>query len=289
VLLERGMRRLRPLLVASVLLASCGGDEESAPPGPPALAEGEEETAPGPDVDLANPPAPPPGEEATEIPPESTPPDPMQPAPQCGKKITVISTVGVPGASKFQTNGCWNVIVTDGSAVKAYRKCSTSDFVVHNATGISYAYDDTNPQHSLTQEKTFLAKCASGATGDGWEFMAYRAGWRLLGAPRLKAYFAELYGSSMTDIDSLWYVNGVYKNNAVLAKHADVYPMINFGTPKTSNLHTKMGAEALKICKTVKDGGYFGIYNAAWREGMPAGDPRLVAFQNAMNACTKKL
>ena len=83
-------------------------------------------------------------------------------------------------------------------------------------------------------------------------------------------------------------MNGVYKNNAVLAKHDDVYPMINFGTPKTSNLHTKMGAEALKICKTVKDGGYFGIYNAAWREGMPAGDPRLVALQNAMNACTKK-
>jgi hypothetical protein len=281
------MRRARLLAFATLVVASCGGDEDPSPaPAPPALGEGQEEHAPGPDVDVDNPPAPPPGEEATEVPAPSPPPDPAQP-PQCGKKITVISTVGVPGASKFQTNGCWKVIVTDGAAVKSYRKCSTSDFIVHNATGVSYAYDDTSPQHDLAQEKSFLSKCASGATGDGWEFMAYRGGWRLLGAPRLVAYFAELYGSATTDIDSLYYVSGVYKNNAVLAKRTNVYPMINFGPPKASNLHSKAGAEALKICKTVKDGGYFGIYNASWREGMPIGDPRLVAFQNAMNACTK--
>jgi len=276
------MRRLCLLLV----LVSCAPDDEGAPT-PPDLADGQDETVPGPEVDLANPPAPPPGAEATEVPPE-TPAQPQPAQPQCGKKITVISTVGVPGASKFQTNGCWSVIITDGAAVQSYRKCSTSDYVVHNATGTNYAYDDTNPQHPLTQEKTFLAKCASGATGDGWEFMAYRSGWRFLGAPQLKAYFAELYGSAMTDIDSLYYVSGVYTNNAALAKHTNVYPMINFGPPKASNLANKVGAEALKLCKPVKDGGYFGIYNAAWREGMPAGDARLVAFQNAMNACTKK-
>src|SRR5262245_57457352 len=49
-------------------------------------------------------------------------------ATKCKKHVTVIATVGVPGLSKYRTNGCWKVIITDGAAVpKDYRKCSTSD------------------------------------------------------------------------------------------------------------------------------------------------------------------
>ena len=276
------MRRLLVLVVLG--LAACGDEEATPDP-----TEPKEELAPGPAVDTNTPPPPPADTQDEPLPaPAATPANPNTP-PQCGKHITVIATVGVPGASKYVTNGCWSVTVTDGAAVPTlYRKCSTSNYQVQNPAAPSWAYDDTNPEHPLATEKTFLQTCAKNATGDGWEFMAYRGGWRLLTANHLKAYFAELYGSPMTDIDSLWYVNGVYKGNAVLAQHNDVYPMINFGTPKASNLHTKMGQEALKICKTVKDGGYFGVYNAAWREGMPAGDPRLVALQNALDACTKK-
>lgn len=67
----------------------------------------------------------------------------------------------------------------------------------------SASRDAVSPlSHSLSAEKEFLRRCSAGATGDGWEFMAYRSGWRLLGARKLRAYFAELYGSSPTDIDS---------------------------------------------------------------------------------------
>src|SRR6185437_9812738 len=88
-------------------LAACGDEETTPAPDP---AEPKEEMAPGPTVDTDHPPAPPADaqDEPVPAPPATTPANPNMP-PQCGKHLTVISTVGVPGASKFVTNGCWSV------------------------------------------------------------------------------------------------------------------------------------------------------------------------------------
>lgn len=214
---------------------------------------------------------------------------PMKPAIACGKQLTVILTVGVPGLSKIKTNGCWKPVITDGAATKTFRKCSTTAFkVTNNPTAPNWAYDDTNPTHDATKEQKFFDACSKGATGDGYVFMAYNGGWRLTSAPGVKvtAYFAELYTSAVTDIDSHYAQKNVYVNNAKLAKRTDVYPMINFGPPLGAKLEKKVGTETKKLCATVKDGGYFGLYNADWQNGMPADDPRLLAVERALDACT---
>jgi hypothetical protein len=161
--------------------------------------------------------------------------------------------------------------------------------VTNNPDAPNWAYDDTNPTHDATKEQSFFDACAKGATGDGYVFMAYNGGWRVTSAPgvTVKAYFAELYTSARTDIDSHYAQKGVYTGNQTLAKHTKVYPMINFGPPAAAKLEEKVGAEIAKICATVKDGGYFGLYNADWQNGMSADDPRLVATENALNDCTK--
>jgi hypothetical protein len=255
-----------------------------------------DDMVPGPAVAMPSSPAPPADDSAAEAAAAEaeaandplTPAVPATPAVACQKHLTVIFTIGVPGKSKFKTNGCWTPVIADGAATATFRKCSTSSFAVQNGAAPNWAYDDTNPQHSLTQEKSFIASCSNGATGDGYEYMAYRGGWRLLGATHLRAYFSELYGSTTSDIDSLWYVNGVYKNNAGLAAHNNVYPMINFGPPLASNLQKKIHDDALTICKPIADGGYYGMYNASWRESWAANDVRLIALENALDECTRK-
>lgn len=275
------MRRLG-WVISVLILVGCGGDDASPDPLP--------DFVPGPEVDTSQPapaddaPAADPAPAETTIP---TAPPPAVKGPACKKHLTVIFTVGVPGTSKMTPNGCWTPVITDGSAVKTYRKCTTSNFQAGNATAANYAYDDTNPNHPLAQEKTFLAACANGATGDGYEFMAYRGGWRPLAASHLRATFAELYGSAPTDIASLFHVTGVYKGNPISTRK-DVFPMMNFGPPAASHLETKVKTEALALCKTVADGGYLGMYNASYQEGMTATDPRLLAIESALDTCTTK-
>ena len=63
--------------------------------------------------------------------------------------------------------------------------------------------------------------------------------------------------------------------------------MINFGTPRAANLQHRIAAETLKTCRTVRDRGYFGLYNASWRESMAVDDPRLRAVERGLNACTR--
>lgn len=216
---------------------------------------------------------------------------PMKPAAECGKQLTVIFTVGVPGVSKIKTNGCWKPVITDGAATKTFRKCSTTTFkVTNNPTAPNWAYDDTNPTHNATKEQTFFNACSKDATGDGYVFMAYNNGWRVPTAPgvTVKAYFAELYTSTMTDIDSHYAQKGVYTNNTTLSKRTDVYPMINYGPPASAKLEAKVGTETAKLCATVRDGGYFGLYNADWQNSMPADDPRLSAVEKALDDCTAK-
>src|SRR5262249_40626670 len=115
-------------------------------------------------------------------------------SPSCKKTIKVVFSVGT-GSGSARPNGCWSVIDADGSTNKSFRKCSTSKYEVNNAGAPNYSYDDTNPEHGGA-DQPFLHKCAEGATGDGYEFLAFRSGrWRLISAPHLRAFFAELYYS----------------------------------------------------------------------------------------------
>lgn len=208
--------------------------------------------------------------------------------PACAKQLTVVFSVGVgAGAVASLSNGCWKVVDADGAANHAFRKCSTSSFVVVNPNAGNWAYDDTNPSRPLSQDQSFLDQCSSGAGGDGYEYMAYRGSWRILPAPNRRAYFAELYGDQTDDVDSLRAASGVWQGNPQLQQHHDVYPMINIGPSPGAHLEGQIEAEALALCRAVPDRGYFGTYVATWQLGMSAGDPRAVAVAQALNACTR--
>jgi hypothetical protein len=204
---------------------------------------------------------------------DAAPPDA---GPFCKKHLTVVFAVGVgAGAVGAYSNGCWTVVDADGAANASFRKCSTSSFVVKNPSAPSYAYDDTNPTRPLSEDQNFLAQCSSGATGEGFEYMAYRGSWRLLTAPHLTAYFAELYSSDTTVDDN-------YAEWQTPMSGHTVSPMINIGPSDTSTI----GASGLKMCGRVADKGYFGVYNGAWQQGMATGDPRAKALGDALDTCT---
>ena len=211
---------------------------------------------------------------ATDGSPRTPPPDA---GPNCRKHLKVIFAVGTgAGAVDSLSNGCWSVIDADGSANRQFRKCSTSNFVVSNPSAPNYAYDDTNPTRALSQDQSFLSQCSSGATGDGYEYMAYRGGaWRLLTATRMRAYFAELYSSdaSVADYLAQW--------PRTLSGHT-VSPMINIGPNAASTIQSA----ASSMCTPLSDGGYFGVYNGAWQDPMPATDARARALATALNRCT---
>jgi hypothetical protein len=198
--------------------------------------------------------------------------------PSCRKQLTVVFSVGTgAGAVASLSNGCWNVVDADGSANRSFRKCSTGSFMVVNPNAPNYAYDDTNPTRPLSQDQSFLSQCSSGATGDGFEYMAYRGSWRLLTATRMKAYFAELYSSDQTidDYFSMW--------PRTLSGHT-VWPMINIGPSDSSTIHSA----ATNMCNPLADGGYFGVYNGDWQTPMAATDARARALANALNTCTAR-
>jgi hypothetical protein len=206
----------------------------------------------------------------------------------CKKDITVVASVGTgAGALSGHSNGCWRVVDADGAANHSFRKCSTSSFQVVNTSAPSYAYDDTNVNRPLSEDQSFLAQCSQGATGDGYEYLAYRGGWRLLHASHLRAYFAELYGDAIDDVDSYFHLPGVYEGNAQLAAHAPhVFPMINIGPSPGAHLEHQIETDALALCKEVVSPGYFGTYNASWQSGMGPSDPRVLALAKALDACT---
>jgi hypothetical protein len=201
---------------------------------------------------------------------------PHDAAPACKKQLTVVFAVGTgAGSVASLSNGCWTVIDADGAANPQYRKCSTSSFVVKNGGAPNYAYDDTNPSRPLSEDQNFLSQCASGATGVGFEYMANRGGWRLLTAPHMAAYFAELYTSDTTIADSysLW--------QTPISGHT-VSPMINIGP----NDPATIDSAAQKMCARVDDKGYFGVYNGDWQNGMSATDARAKAVAHALDVCT---
>lgn len=204
----------------------------------------------------------------------------------CKKHLTVLFAVGTgAGALKSHATSCWSVLDADGSANKSFRKCSTSTWTVQNDAAPNYAFDDTNPNAPLTEDQNFLKQCASGATGDGYEYMAYRGSWRLLyPATHLRAFFAELYAGD-GDIDDYW--PSAYVNNSQLASHT-VYPMINIGPTNVASPASKIKSDSVAICKTIEDGGMFGVYVGTWNQSMTSTDPRIVALAAALDSCTKK-
>ena len=246
-----------------VLVAACDGgiDPMAAPDAAPAQ----------PAVDAAAAP------DGAALAPDAAPHVTPDAGPNCRKHLTVVFSVGSgAGSVDSLSNGCWHVVDADGAANRQFRKCSTSTFVVQNPTAPNYAYDDTNPTRALTQDQNFLSQCASGATGDGYEYMAYRGGaWRLLTATHMRAYFAELYSSDTTvdDFFSNW--------PRTLSGHT-VSPMINIGPNAASTIQTGAG----NMCTPLADGGYFGVYNGDWRNPMPATDARARALATALNRCT---
>ncbi len=205
---------------------------------------------------------------------DASPPDA---GPSCAKHLTIVFAVGTgAGSVGSLSNGCWDVVDADGAANHAFRKCSTSNFAVTNPSAANYAYDDTNPTRAISQDQTFLSQCSSGATGTGFEFMAYRGGaWRLLTATHMKAYFAELYSSDQTidDYLSAW--------PKTLSGH-QVSPMINIGPNDSKTI----GSAASSMCHPLADGGYFGVYNGDWQSPMAATDARAKALATALNGCT---
>ena len=215
-----------------------------------------------------------------DVAPDAPPPDP------CAKHLTVLFAVGtVAGSLAAHATSCYTVLDADGAANKQFRKCSTSSFVVSNASAPNWAFDDTNPNASLSQDQSFLQQCAAGSTGVGFEYMAYRGSWRLLyPATHLKAFFAELHAGD-ADVDDNW--PSAYVNNAQLANHT-VYPMINIGPTEVANPASKIQKDGLAICKTIKNGGYFGVYVGTWDQPMPKTDPRILALATALDTCTKK-
>lgn len=274
------MRRSLPRLATVVVVASmlaCSGDPGA---GAPAAPDDDAGDAGG-------------GAPAADLPTSSDPGTPSQAGgddagadgaaisadagPACKKHLTVVYTVGT-GASAVSShsNGCWVGVDADGAANHQFRKCSTSNYMVQNATAPNYAFDDTNPTASLSAQQNFLSQCSSGATGDGYEYMAYRGGaWRLLTATHIRAYFAELYSSDAAIADD-------YGNWQTAINGHTVSPMINFG-PKDP---TTIKSYAAKMCARVPDHGYFGAYNSDWPSGMTATDTRAVALAAAINACT---
>jgi hypothetical protein len=212
---------------------------------------------------------------------------PPDAGPVCTKQLTVLFAVGTgAGSLASHQNGCWTVVDADGAANNQYRKCSTSDWMVKNPSAPNYAFDDMNPNDSLGMDQSFLQSCSAGATGDGWEYLAYRGSWRLVfPANHLKAFFAELYTSD-AHVDDLWFTQGVYQGNGQLGAHT-VYPMINIGpVPTPPGLSATIENDGLAICKTINNNGYFGVYVGAWNQPMPANDPRVVALASALDSCT---
>src|SRR5262249_30220652 len=95
------------------------------------------------------------------------------------------------------------------------------------------------------------------------------------------AYFAELYSDDF-HVDDLYYVHGVYRGNVRLRARRGVYPMIAAGVDAPK----KVGVEALKICKTVRTHGYFGVYEKS-QVPLREDGARLHRLVRALNACTR--
>jgi hypothetical protein len=202
-------------------------------------------------------------------------------APHCKKRINVTYAVYTFITAKIGSNGCWlpeNTVADDN-----VRECHSDGSIEHSA-GRRWFYDDTNPENPLATERARVDECSGKRAG--YEYMAFRNDeWRLIKRPHAYAYFAELYTDD-AHIDSLYYDSSAYRSNGELKGRARVAPMVNFGPYPADrySLHT-VGVEVLKICKTIHNHGYLGLYE--WHYPIDYGSPRAKNLANALNACTR--
>ncbi len=204
-------------------------------------------------------------------------------APRCKKRLTVTFAVYTYLAKELGSNGCWTAenTVSDPD----FRDCHVNGTVVHRS-GTKWFYDDTNPYNDLGRERKLIRDCAAGEKR-GYEYMAFRAGrWRLVAQRHTSAYFAELYTDD-AHIDDLWYQPYVYRQNHSLRRHKRVYPMLNFAPfPDGRYSQHQISKEILKVCKTVRNHGFIGLYE--WHYPLPADSARLRGMAHALNLCTRK-
>ena len=212
-----------------------------------------------------------------------SPVSPVSPAPpRCHKRIHVTFAVYTYLSEKLGSNGCW---VADRTVQDdTFRDCH-SDGSIKHPNGNKWFYDDTNPRNDLGRERDALRRCSTG-TARGYEDMAFRDGrWRLVGRPHTRAYFAELYTDD-AHMDDLYYAPGVYRGNATLRRHRRVAPMLNFAPYPDTYSQRQIATEIVKVCKTLHNHGFLGLYE--WHYPLPADSPRLRTVARALNACTKK-
>ena len=202
---------------------------------------------------------------------------------RCKKRIHVTFAVYTSLTEKLGSNGCWTS--EDTVSDPSFRNCHADGSVKH-ASGNKWFYDDTNPRNPLARERQVIDDCAKGRVR-GYEYMAFRDGsWRFIGHRHTSAYFAELYTDD-AHIDDLWYQSSVYRTNSRLRRHRRVAPMLNFAPfPDGRYSQHQIGREILKVCKTVRNHGFLGLYE--WHYPLPAGSPRLRGMVHALNACTRR-
>jgi hypothetical protein len=205
-----------------------------------------------------------------------------KPKTRCKKRINVTYAVYTYITAKLGDNGCWlpeNTVADDN-----VRECH-SDGSIEHSSGRRWFYDDTNPENPLTTEVERVDECSGNRAG--YEYMAFRDDrWRLIKRPHAYAYFAELYTDD-AHIDNLYFDGSAYRGNRELKGHSRVAPMLNFAPYPADrySLHT-IGVEVLKVCNTIHNHGYLGLYE--WHFPIDYESPRAKNLANALNACTRR-
>ena len=199
-----------------------------------------------------------------------------QTPPHCTKHVTVTvalyTGMGTPGENGVtDANGCWTVEHVAKSNAE-YKICNY-DGTVHNATGVKWAYDDTNTLNNATTEMSRITSCASGTPAGGYIYMANRgAGWRTDTNTDVRTHFAELYSDQTTVDDQFATWKSAGKPGS---------PMVNFGESATTA--STISSVTTATCAEVGDKGWWGLYvYPTTLDG-----PRLSEMVKALNACTQ--
>jgi hypothetical protein len=201
---------------------------------------------------------------------------------RCKKRIHVTFAIYTYLTNNMKNNGCWTAERTTQD--DNFRECH-SDGDIKRAGGDDFFYDDTNPYNSLATERARVARCAKGEKR-GFEYLAFRdSRWRIVRAPHVSAYFAELYTSDAT-IDDLYYDSGVFRSNAALRKNKRVAPMLNVAPYPPRYSTSDIEREILKVCGHVKNHGYIGLYE--WHFPLSEGSTYMTTIERALNRCTRK-
>jgi hypothetical protein len=200
----------------------------------------------------------------------------------CKKRIHATFAIYTYLTNDLKTNGCW--VAERTTQDPTYRECH-SNGDIKDPHGVNFFYDDTNPSNPYETERARVGRCAKGEKL-GFEYMAFRDDrWRIVRAPHVAAYFAELYVDD-TRIDNFWYDRGIYRGNSALKKYARVAPMLNVAPYPPRYSTRDIEKEILKVCSHVKNHGFIGLYE--WHFPLDHDSPYTAAIVGALNRCTRK-